>query len=155
MNLRIMLSPFIEIKGGNKKIEIPKVKRLCLKHPKSKQENNKFCSECGSEIVSQDYFITEEYSAMDVLNNWDHYVVDRLCSIEYKSNILLPNKYPPNDINVDEESCDFHNLLDKQEIITKQVEWFKKVYEDEIVYLKSQFGEENVVVGWGLIHYWS
>jgi hypothetical protein len=61
----------------------------------------------------------------------------------------------PHDFEIDEEGSGAINLLDKTEIINKQVEWFKKEFEVEINYLKSVLGDENVKISWGLINYWS
>lgn len=155
MDIRMVLTPFIEVKGGKKKVDIPKVKRLCLNHPKSKQHNNKFCTECGSEIVSQDYYETEELDAMDILRKWDEYDEDSLSCAEYLDNVIFPNQYPPDNIDIEENISSAINILDKQDLAIKQVEWFKNKYSKEIDFLVKVFGNDNVVVGWGFIHYWS
>lgn len=74
---------------------------------------------------------------------------------EKKIQIWLPNRrldcamYP--EINLAQHRSSFHEVTSK--IIAKQCAAFIQQFENEIEILHKFYGEENVTVKWGIIHY--
>lgn len=163
MDIRITLTPYVKI-TGKKTVDVPKVRRICsalmlgADHPRNSQNdnrNNKFCSHCGKEIVDQNYVEVEELSPFRVISNANSEFEDDLTSVEYLENVLIPNNYPPDRFDIEEESSGEINLIEKEKVIANQIIWFKEKYAQHLMALKTAYGIENVKVCWGLVHYWS
>lgn len=150
----VSLTPYLRVNGVKKETRI-EIKRYCPNHPNSNQSFNKFCSECGTEILTKDIPKIDNLTAMQILHKHPEYVEDRLWYPEYL-NVILPNHAPPNKIKVeDDDENEIIDLLDKLPIMVTQVAWFKEYYAKELQILTEEFGESNVIVCWGLIVYWS
>lgn len=152
----VSLTPYLKVNGIKEETRIV-FKRYCPNHPQSDQSHNKFCSECGTEILSMDVPKIDKLTPMDVLFKHPEYkyIEDRLWNPEYLD-VILPNHAPPNNIKIeDDNEHAVINLLDKLPIMVSQVAWFKEYYAKEIQILTEEFGESNVNVCWGLIVYWS
>ena len=148
------LTPYIKVTGTIEKTKIM-VKRSCPNHPNIKQPDAKFCSQCGSEIVSTDYPVTKQLTPKDFLWNHKDYEDDRLNFPAY-SDVLLPNKTNPYRFgNRNQEDSFDVDLIGKQPMIDKQMEWFNAEYAKEIQILIEGFGEDKVKICWGLVSYWS
>lgn len=152
-SLSVKLTPYINIKKI-KSIDIPKVKRICPNHPTFKAKDEKFCPNCGAEIINQEYTISEPLQPYKVFQAAD-LEEDELWSVSYLEGILEPNQHPPNSFDVEEESSGEINLLNNQMRMLTQVEWFKDKYANYIEALNNAYGSENIEVCWGLLHYWS
>ena len=150
------LTPYLKVVGTVNKTKIT-VKRQCSDHPKIKQDNAKFCSQCGKEISNIDVPITEKWDAMRILGEHEEFE-DSFYSPEY-SDVILPNKSMPQNIDIFDDSNQDQsfdvNLLGGLQMIDKQVEWFKTTHAKQIEVLEKAFSKENVNVCWGLVSFWS
>ena len=154
LNLAITLTPYIKIKKI-RSIDIPKVKRVCPNHLTFKaKKDEKFCPNCGAEIINQEYTESELLRPYIVFQTAE-LEEDYLISISYLDGVLYPNHNPPNYIEIEEERSGEINLLDKQDLINKQIQWFKEKYSEYIKALEKAYDAENIEICWGLIHYWS
>lgn len=150
MDLSTIIGPYIEIKGKHTK-SITKVKRVCPKHPKT-ETNNKFCGICGTEIQSVEYKdvkpVIMQHFIWDKFNDDDDFF-----SPEGLNHIILPNKSVPGKVRTTDEGA--VDLTNCHEIMTKQINWFVNSYADHIKIFKDNFGDENVLIKWGIVSYWS
>lgn len=153
VHISIQLTPYINIKKI-KSIDIPKVKRVCPNHSTFKARDEKFCPTCGAEIINQEYTVSEPLQPYKVFQAAG-LEEDTLYSVEYLDSILKPNHRPPNHIEIEEENSGAINLIDKQDLINQQINWFKEKYAQYIKVLEEAYGTENIEVCWGLLHYWS
>ncbi len=149
----VSVTPFLLVEGTIKRTRL-EVERRCSKHPKIDQGKSKFCSECGKEIVNKDTAVVYEVDGMQVLHDKEEFE-DQLFQPEY-CDAILPNHTVPNALDADSDGdATVVDLLGREILINKQVEWFKTKYAKEIAYLKKEFGEKKVVVCWGVVSYWS
>jgi len=152
MDLTTRLTPYIETPRFIEKM-VDKVKRYCPDHPKIKQEKSKFCSECGDEIINEDYQEKSKIYPYQILREIEDYDYE-LYSGEGMDNIFIPNSYPPKNLRIGDDGGAFE-IEDPSEIKETQVKWFEAKYSKEIEVLKSAFGEDKVQVKWGIVSYWS
>ncbi len=149
-SLTTKIGPFIVITGPKKMIEKKSIKRYCSEHPKDKQDFSNFCSKCGSKILEKEVFNRERLFPSDVID----YIKDGLMVPPFEENIIIPDDEIENVENT-LEGGGFLDMSDKQEIMEKETETFKKFYSNGIKKLQESFGEDNVVIGWGVVQYWS
>ena len=154
VNRYTKITPYLVVTGTFSKINI-EIKRFCADHPRIKQEKNKFCSECGKEIVSKEHKVIEDRTPMSLLYDLPDFEDQLYSPFDRDRNILLPNQYAPSQFKCDNDGEVEVNLLGRETTIEKQVNWFKTEYSKEIAYLRDKFGEKNVEVRWGVISYWS
>jgi len=158
VSYNVYIGPYIEV-SGNKEEIIVEVDRLCVKHPGIKQEKNKFCSECGSEIVSVDREIRKTYTPSEYFHgNADDNFFDKIWSPERMDNIFISNRRFPVSVLIDSYDGDFssvYDLSDSNHLMSTQKSWFFQEHQEELNLLTKMFGEENVNVKWGLVTYYS
>lgn len=105
----------------------------------------KFCSNCGQVIVIVPKQQIEEISAFDLM--YQKFIFfDGLYEPEDTNNILLPNKKSPFDLPI---SYDIIELSTIDTVL--QIDWMWEEYKDQIAYLRQELGDENVIVGYGVI----
>lgn len=150
-SINVVLGPYIKINGDLKKSVI-KIKRICPNHPKVLHKDAKFCPVCGSQIQNEDYTDIEHISLNRLLDN--HGYSDSLFNVEYLRKILIPNQNPPNKVEIDTDEQNEINLTDVNKLREDQLNWMHKTYYNEINMLKENFGDDNVIVTWGLLTYW-
>lgn len=156
----ISLTPYLEV-TGDKEVDEPKIRRFCPDHPNKDQKNAKFCSECGQLVQHEDVPHIVTYNPVSYIFNKLKLVdTDELCSVGENNNVLVSNKSMPKDIefeDVDEWATQAISLCSPDDLIkiNKQMEWFKEEHHEAIEAIKQKFGEDNVAVKWGVIHYWS
>lgn len=157
-NRYTQLTPFLVVKG-TKLVKIPKVNRICKEHPKLKQPNNKFCSECGGVIINVDYIEKSHSTPAQVIFEVEEFE-DRFATVEYLDGVLIINEKSPyhnRDLYVDTNDNAYIDLATPEimGLMLKEIEWVKIEYVKEIEFLEKEFGKDNVTVSWGLITYWS
>lgn len=155
----ILLAPYLEIRG-NKIVNEPKIKRYCLLHPRKEQFNNKFCSECGSLIITEDIPFEKKYEPVEYIFTKSKIDTDFLYCVESVNNCVYSNRIMPSEIRIAKIESDYNEFIDLTPIdvqskINQQISWFTEAHVNEILEIKKIFGEENVFVRWGLTHYWS
>ena len=154
---RAILTPYLKVNGTINRTKIT-VKRHCSDHPNIKQDNAKYCSQCGKEIISVDVPVVEKLDAMDVLRKHKDYRDDILHQPEY-CDAILPNKSMPQQLDVFDDSNQDQsfdvNLLGRSQFIGLQVEWLMTECATEIQILEEAFGKDKVEINWGLVSYWS
>lgn len=157
VSYNVYIGPYIHV-SGNKEETIVKVDRLCVKHPGIKQEKNKFCSECGSEIVNVDREERKTYTPSEYFHrNADENVFERIWSPEHMDNTFMSRRRVPDSIHIDSYGGDFpsaYDLSDDSHIMS-QVSWFFQEHKNELDLLRKMFGEENVSIKWGVVSYYS
>ena len=158
VSYHVYIGPYIHVSGG-KEETIVKVDRLCVKHPGIKQDKNKFCSECGTEIINVDREERKTYTPSEYFHrNADEDVFDRLWSPERMDNTFIPNREVPDSIRIDSYGGGFPSSLDLSDanhIMSTQKSWFFQEHKNELNLLTKMFGEENVSVKWGVVSYYS
>lgn len=152
LDLTIGLTPYIKIKKI-RSIDIPKVKRVCPTHTSFIVRSEKFCPNCGTEIVNQEYIERQELHPHQVFQAAG-LEDDNLFTIEYLEGVLKPNQRPPHSFPIEEQQNQAHNLLESRNVMLEQVEWFEDKYFEYISALNEAYGPENIEVCWGLLHYW-
>lgn len=153
-SIQLELAPYIKVRKS-KIIEVPKIKKICSKcHPNFNAKDEKFCPNCGSEIVSYEYSVAQELRPYMIFRN-ANLDEESLVSIQWLENVLLSREYPPDAYLVEERQSGETNLLGQQDVMIKQIAWFKEKYEKHIDVLIEAYGAENVTICWGLIRYWS
>jgi acyl-homoserine lactone acylase PvdQ len=125
-------------------------------------EQKKFCDQCESSVKERTFPVEiENVNADDVRINL---LDEALCNVPGDSfhfwmrdnnvHIWIANRRIP-----DVRDLSFNSKQNIQyapftaELIAKEIEQFSSFYEKEIVLLQQEYGEENVDVQWGLIHY--
>lgn len=157
MNLSTKVGPYIKI-IGNHIVTVTKTKKQCpLGH--NKKQDGKFCNECGAEMINVPYEETKKRYPHQVLNDIDDIddIDDMLYSPEGMDSILLPNDDPEDliEANSDEhDECDLSDI-DLNELKKSQIDWMGKTYTVAINVLMDAYGDDNVVIKWGIINYWS
>lgn len=152
----IKLAPYLEV-IGSKSVNDPLIRRFCSNHPQKNQGNSKFCSECGALVKTEDIPNTINYTParyiQRILNNK---FIDEFYFGDDES-CLMSNKNIPNEFDVDEEISQVIPLSSSDTLIkiNDQIAWFKATHAEAIEVFKKEFGDANVTVKWGLIHYWS
>lgn len=155
----VYIGPYIEVVGDITK-DVEKVKRVCPNHPKLKVTNEKYCSECGVLIESQDYIETQKISVNNFLYEFDNSFEDDMWQpyeLNHKNTILIPNEKVPYGYKVPGGwdgggVTEFTNL---DSVSTNQKVWVMTNYKKYLDVLKEKLGEDNVEVKWGYIGYWS
>jgi hypothetical protein len=154
-NINVYIGPYIEFDQRPQK-KVVKIKRYCKNHPQIKQEQLKFCGQCGEPIT------TEEYNELIDIGFWEIFVAndlgeDDLHSPEYQSTILMANESIPNGFkispNFDDCVCEFGDNY--SENIEEQITWFKERFSKHIQLVKDAIGERYVHIKYGVITYWS
>ena len=150
------------------KVPSTEKKRTCSRETCSQYEqtvyddNTKFCIQCGSPIEDRDFPIeVDSVSAyevrMDLLEESLYDVPGdsfHRWQRENNTHIWLANRHV-----TDARDWSFNPKEDIQlvpvtpELIATEIEQFSDFYEKELVILRQEYGEENVAVEWGLIHY--
>jgi hypothetical protein len=150
----IYIGPYLEVSG---RIEIDKIKikRICPNHPE-KESKDKFCSKCGEEIKNVEYSEIRKVDPVQFMyQSFQNGSIkeDDLWSPEYFNSQILPNKYIPNKIKIDDNGgfADISNSLDK---MNDQIQWFKENFRKEILIFENAFGKDNVKILWGIASYW-
>lgn len=157
VSYHVYIGPYIHVSGG-KEETIVKVDRLCVKHPGIKQEKNKFCSECGTEIINVDREERKTYTPSEYFHrNADEDVFERIWSPENMNNTFMSGRRVPDSINIDSYGGDFPSAYDLSDAncIMSQVSWFFQEHKEDICLLRKMFGEENVSIKWGVVSYYS
>jgi hypothetical protein len=158
VSYNVYIGPYIEVSGKKEKITI-KVDRLCVKHPGIKQEKNKFCSECGSEIIGVDREERKTLTPAEYFYKNDNgEMSDRIWSPEGMNDVFISNRRVPGSIRIntyDDGFFTIHDLSDANHIMSTQKSWFFQEHKEEITLLTKMFGEENISVKWGVVSYYS
>lgn len=132
----------------------------CQQHEQEVYSRN-FCDRCGHEIKKRQVPIeVDNVDEEDVrLNLLD----EALCTAmgdefylwmeEHNTHIWLSNRKIPDvrDLTFDTEEIQFVPIDAK--LIAEEVQKFSDFYEKELVILREEYGEENVEVQWGLVHF--
>ena len=152
VSINTIIGPYLQVKGRYE-IKKTKVKRMCPNHPK-KETNDKFCAQCGTPIESFDYVETKTLTPQQFFFQSDLCNDDGLWCPEY-CDAILPNNYPPNNINVDINNQNSVDLTNVGSIIEEQLKWFNEKYVKEITAFKQAFGEDKIKICWGVVTFYS
>lgn len=150
------------------KVESAKTKRTCSRESCSQYErevydkNTKFCVQCGSTIQDRQVLVlVDNVSAHEIRETL---LAEALVtpggdsfSVWMRDNnthLWLANRRPP-----DARKWSFYPRETIQhtpvtpDLIAAEIEQFNTFFEKELTLLRQEYGEDNVVVEWGLIHY--
>jgi len=150
-SISTLITPFIKVNGVKTITEV-KVKRICPKHPTIKYTNEKFCSQCGALIINEDVSKQVKLTPRELFYKNEEFE-DTLYTPEY-CDVFLPNDTPPDSVYIGENGGDV-NLLERPAMMEQQLHWFHHTYSKQIALFQREFGEGNVIVGWGVVSYWS
>lgn len=105
---------------------------------------SKYCRECGNQVTNFETTIPEEMQAYELLYEKFH-EDERLTRLDYRIDMLVSNIPSPFDIVVGDEVVDIsnYNMVDA-------MEWFVVEFRKEIDYLRSELGDENVLILFGV-----
>ena len=153
--MSVSIGPYLEV-TGTKRVDTPKVRRECPKHPRINQSESKFCKECGELIQNVDYIDTVTLNPKQLLWHAEG-IEDELFSPDYigKDSIFLPNHTVPGKLKIRDENGGIVELTNATEEINTQIDWFKTRYAKVIKFLTETFGYTNVQIKWGVVVYWS
>ena len=149
LDLSIHVGPYLSVPESKLVTEV-KIKRVCPKH-QTVHPDAKYCPECGTEIQNVEFEDKKDIYTSQLL--WSLGWKDALYSVG-GLDVLLPNAHAPNQIGVDLEINDIHELNDVDELIAYQKLWFQDKYGPIIQDLKKEFGDEEVIIKWGIITHW-
>lgn len=144
------VGPYLQVHGTITN-SVPKIRRICKRHPKLENSSNKFCFECASKIIEEDY--VEELSVTPKQFIRRSELFEDVFSMPDGLNVMLPNKRCPKHLDVDDDSV--VDLTNAAPLIAEHLEWFKKYYSKHIIALSEAFGADNVELKWGVASYWS
>jgi hypothetical protein len=154
----VYIGPYIEVMCDITK-SVEKVKRVCPNHINLNQGNNKYCSECGSLIIDEDYVDMVEISVGDFLYGHHPQFEDDLhiINIMGESRIIIPNDEVPYSYDIPDSYYGGGSLelKDVDYVSTNQKLWILKEFKVYIETLIGELGENNVQVKWGYVGYWS
>ena len=106
---------------------------------------SKFCGFCGHAIGVVTKQESSDVSAYDLLvGKFDNF--EGLYEPEYTNNILLPNSRTAFDLKHSNDLIDIKNID-----TVSHVNWMCEEYKDQITFLREELGNENVIVGYGVI----
>lgn len=125
------------------------------------EKKTKFCVQCGSPIEDRDFPIeVDSVNAHEVHEDLLGESLYRPSGGFYywqKENnlhIWLANRHIPKARKFSFDPKENIQLIPvTPELIATDIEQFSDFYEKELVILRQEYGEENVAVVWGLIHY--
>jgi len=131
------------------------------KNNKSYSKNQKFCDECGSPVAIKHYKEKWVSDAHGLITDepYEEEFCDELtwtdpmgCNDE--EGVFIANQKSPFDKNrgdvEDDEIVDFEDLKPEEEL-----EWFKDRYKKIIDVFKKEFGEESVIIKYGMFKWYS
>lgn len=126
-------------------------------------KQKKFCEECGSlvkerPVENKIQNVNANDVQVNLLNETLFNVPGDSFHFWMRDNnvhIWLANRRTSEtrDFSFDYSEQDIQYVPMTAELIVKEIEQFSSFYEKEIVLLQQEYGEENVDVQWGLIHY--
>lgn len=151
--LSVHIGPYIEVKKTITRDSSETI-RICPNHPNNVEIYSSYCPTCGTKIETVIKPITKTVSAWDTIFEDDDFV-DNLHAMPYNGNILLPNKYAPQNIKFDNDGDNCIDLTDIKSIQQIQMDWMNSQFKKEISYLEKIFGKENINIKWGIISYYS
>ena len=126
-------------------------KNVCIND--GKESKDKFCSDCGGEIVKKTFPCKIEKGASDIMNSGEF--IDQLvrCHDNDKFDVLVPNINVPMGLNrISDNGSTVREITSDR--MVKEIEWFKKEYTNIISAIIDYMGEEHVMIEWGVvIHY--
>lgn len=150
------------------KVPSTEKRRTCSRDSCSQYENRvydnktKFCVQCGSPIEDRDFPI--QVDSVNIHEVREDLLDEALCPPsgdgfykwmrENNTHLWLANRHVPG-----ARKFRFSPREDDQQIsitpemIEKEITAFSDHFEKEIAILKQEYGDENVSVHWGLIHY--
>lgn len=120
----------------------------------AKQE--KFCFKCGSIVMEKKYQEKYELKPYNLLFNepYREKFENELCWTDPmgcgEDGTFISNKISPFDRNIHGEIFDLTNVDMKAEI-----QWFEKTHEEVIAIFKKEFGENSVIIKWGVNNWYS
>ncbi len=143
--LNYVIGPYIEIIGKHTK-SISKVRRVCPEHSKFEATGN-FCRICGAALENLSTIQERPISLQQFI--WEKFEDDDSLFACDDINVILPNHRPPGKISLDRLT----DLTNCQEIITKQLDWFRQKYENHIKVIEETFGSDKAILKWGITSY--
>jgi hypothetical protein len=156
----VSVGPYMIIKGEKEVITTEKVLtcsnidcEVNIKNKNRKGDNN--CNKCGSPIAKKSYEVVERIKAKDYFRGNEEFE-DELCYTDPmcgSSNIFLPNTSSPfnkKNYNGDDEVTDLTDIN-----IQEEIDWVKEKYKKIIDYITAEYGEDSVVVRYGVIQWYS
>jgi hypothetical protein len=131
----------------------------CEQHKRA--ASSKFCSKCGSPIDKVE--IPKEVDTVNAHNVRMDLLGEALYDVpgddfhfwmrDNNTHIWLANRKVPDTRSFSFDRHEIQNIPLTTEIIAAETEKFVNFYEKELFILRQEYGEENVSVVWGLIHY--
>jgi hypothetical protein len=150
------------------KVPSTEKKRTCSRDTCSQYEQTiydnrtKFCVQCGSPIADRD--IPIQVDNVQIHQVHEELLEEALCPAhgdsfyswmkEHNTHIWLANRHVSGARDFSFDPKEGIQLIPvTPELIATEITQFSDFYEKELVLLRQEYGEENVSVVWGLIHY--
>jgi hypothetical protein len=151
----VYLGPYAVCKNPKKVEQVPHrgcLKQGCAKHKRDVTVDVSFCSGCGDAIG--EWSTQRETTVVrfhDLFNGGDPLTQINIDGDPKEYVIPNERRNAPRVFGLGQRNVGVTPV--REDMIPAEVEWFQKVFADEIAEMREAYGQENVTISWGALQY--